>query len=99
MPPKRSSPSPAVTRLPNKTKIKKDKDAPPPTPIPMPMLTNTMLVPEQINLATQTFEILMKDKMVILVGKDDYAGCAKTMVSGEANLLYTQAIVHSSQIE
>ena len=94
MPPKRASPA-VVKSSPNKKKVKKEKAAPP-APIPMPALTDTM-VPEQIALATETFKILKKQKMVILVGKEDHPGCAKTMVAGEAIRLYTERLVCSSR--
>ena len=95
MPPKRASPA-VVKSSPNKKK--KAKSIAPPTPAPMPVLTDIM-VPEQIELATLTFKILKKQKMVILVGQEDYPGCAKTMPAGEAIRLYTERLVCARRVQ
>ena len=95
MPPKRKSPVIVPKKSPNK-KPRGTEDKAPPPPVAVTQM-NLLLKPEQLKLATTTFEILIKDKMVILVGKDDYPGCAKTMVMGEAIRLYMIEMVRSSR--
>ena len=83
MPPKRTA-SVVMKRSPNKKKTK--QDAPParisrstaPT-----TASNNPLEPEQLELAHKTFKHLKKDNMVILVGKANEPGVAKTMTAGE----------------
>ena len=87
MPPKRTA-SVVRKRSPNKMrKKKKTKQDALPAPISMSTAlttaSNNPLEPEQLELALKTFKLLKKDNMVILVGKADEPGCAKTMIAGE----------------
>ena len=89
MPPsKRKSPI-VIKPSPNK---KKAKSKEPITPVPMTVLTDIM-TDEQVQLATTTFEILKKQKKVIIVGVQDEPGCTKTMVAGEAIHRYEVRLV------
>ena len=92
MPKTTRQPSPAgIKPSPNK---KKKAKVPKPPPIPLPALA-TWMEPEQVALATTTFNILKKQKQVILVGKEDVPGCTKTIAAGEATRLYTERLVRA----
>ena len=92
MPKTTRQPSPAgIKPSPNK---KKKAKVPKPAPIPPPALA-TWMEPEQVALATTTFNILKKQKQVILVGKEDVPGCTKTIAAGEATRMYTERLVRA----
>ena len=92
MPKTTRQPSPAgIKSSPNKKKKAKVSKA---APIPPPALA-TWMEPEQVALATTTFNSLKKQKQVILVGKEDVPGCTKTIAAGEATRMYTDRLVRA----